>query len=997
MGSGPEERHDEETRSYHVLAAGTEVSQYRIVEKIGAGGMGEVYLADDTKLNRRVALKFLLPQYTADEELKARFTREAQAAAALNHPNIITIHEVAAFEGRPFMAMEFVPGRSLRELASDKALSMGELINLAMQIGEGLHKAHEAGIVHRDIKPQNILIDNDGRIKITDFGLAKVRGEPKLTQAGTTFGTMAYMSPEQTKGLEVDRRADIFSFGVVLYEMITGTLPFKGDNEAAIINAIVNQVPEPLARYKSQVPEELERMIGKALAKNRDERYQHMDDLVTDLRRERKRIELMESTQLLPGTADAAPRRKLLPILVPAAIVIVAALIIFVLFVLEPFRVEMGPGEQAVAEENTLAIMYFDNMVDRSDEARLGEIITELLITDLSGSDYLNVVSSQRLYDILRLLGKEGIKRIDRTVATEVATRAGAKWMLMGSVLQVEPQTILTLQLVEVESGRVLASRRLTGEPGETVFSMVDDLTVEIKSDLALPAQAKGETDPAVADVTTDSPEAYRYWLEGIDHARKFYFLEAEQSFRRALEYDSTFAMVYYRLAMMRPGPEGKEFMAKAVAYSENASEKEQYYIRSLAARGEGDFAKAVAELEELTEHYPQEKVAFYMLGTLYRDALNDYGAAVEMFNKAIEVDPLYKEPYNLLSYTYNSLGQIEKALWAINKYIELAPGESNPLDSKGDLYASHGRIAEAMEAYRKALEIKPDFYYSLTKLGHMYLFQQQYARAESCYKQILASTDRETRSGGRSALALIPAYQGKFAEALAVLDNGIAADGMEQAQGLSLAAKHFFKAGIYRGGGKLDEAIREAGIGAEIMSRVNPGGMLQARMLQVRLLTEAGRHEEAGDLLAQIETDAGKEYPTRLNYDYALGIRDLAKGDADSAVARLERVIGALPQRYYASRYDLARAYLAAGRVGAAVTELEGMLSSYEEARATAVPTADVRARYLLGKAYEESGWQNKAIEQYEEFLDIWKDADPGLDDVEDARARLAVLKENT
>jgi serine/threonine protein kinase/TolB-like protein len=464
----------DETRAYRVIASGTEISHYRITEKIGAGGMGEVYLADDTKLNRKVALKFLLPQYTSDEEIKARFVREAQAAAALAHPNIITIHEVSEFQGRPFIAMEYVEGTSLREVIDEKKSSFMEIIDLAMQMGEGLGRAHEAGIIHRDIKPQNILMGKDGRPKITDFGLAKVKDSPELTRAGTTFGTIAYMSPEQARGLEVDRRADIFSFGVVLYELVTGRRPFHGDNEASIINAIVNQMPEPLARFKAGVPDGLEAIVEKALAKDRDERYQHVDDIVADLRRERKRIELTETTQMLETTVRPSGRRKFLPIAIPVGVVAIAAAIIFIL---EPFRLEMGPQEQAVAEENTLAIMCFNNLADSEDEARLGEIIADLLITDLSGSQYLDVISSQRLYDILEILGREDTRKIDRSVATQVATRAGAKWMLMGSILQTEPQIILTLQLVEVESGKVLASRRVTGEQGERATGLPLSMT----------------------------------------------------------------------------------------------------------------------------------------------------------------------------------------------------------------------------------------------------------------------------------------------------------------------------------------------------------------------------------------------------------------------------------------------------------------------------------------------------------------------------------------
>jgi len=277
---------------------GKTILHYRILEKLGEGGMGEVYLAKDTKLNRRVALKFLPAQYAADEEFKARFKREAQAAAGLNHPNIITIHEVAEHDSRPYIAMEYVEGQSLKDLIAKKDLSINKTIDFAMQICAGLAKAHQAGIIHRDIKPQNILIDKDGRIRILDFGLAKLKPDAMLTRTGSTLGTVAYMSPEQAQGEEADHRSDIFSFGVLLYEMITTQLPFKGEHEAAIAYSIVNETPEPLARYKANVPETLQRLVEKALRKDLNTRYQNATDIIADL----KELQKQSTTQAALST-----------------------------------------------------------------------------------------------------------------------------------------------------------------------------------------------------------------------------------------------------------------------------------------------------------------------------------------------------------------------------------------------------------------------------------------------------------------------------------------------------------------------------------------------------------------------------------------------------------------------------------------------------------------------------------------------------------------------
>jgi serine/threonine protein kinase len=260
------------------------ISRYKVIEKIGAGGMGEVYLAEDTELNRKIALKFLPQHLCPDEDYRARFKREAQAVARLNHPNIITVHEVSEYQGQPYFAMELVEGQSLRELCSSKKLSIERIIELAIQICDGLSAAHGKEVVHRDIKPSNIIIDAYGRPKVLDFGLAAIRGSEQLTRTGSTLGTMRYMSPEQVAGKEIDQRSDLYSLGIVLYELITGRTPFERDNEAATLKAIAQDNPEPLARYKSDIPDELQRTVSKLLEKDPSLRYQSGAGVISDLK-----------------------------------------------------------------------------------------------------------------------------------------------------------------------------------------------------------------------------------------------------------------------------------------------------------------------------------------------------------------------------------------------------------------------------------------------------------------------------------------------------------------------------------------------------------------------------------------------------------------------------------------------------------------------------------------------------------------------------------------
>lgn len=996
---------------------GKTVSHYRILEKLGEGGMGVVYKAEDLQLQRLVALKFLPPHVSSDSEEKARFIHEARSASALNHPNVTTIHEISDSPEGLFIAMEYVEGKTLRQVIKDGALQLKKVLDIGIQMCEGLAMAHEKGVIHRDIKSENIMVTARGQVKIMDFGLAKLKGASKLTRTGTTLGTIGYMSPEQASGEEVDSRSDIFSVGVVLYELLTGRLPFQGENHAAIMNAIMYEEPQPVARFNAQASAKLADAVSKALAKDKEERYQHIDDLMTDLRRERKALEYARSAKYAEATklgeaigreapayepatgagvrpAEPSPRRKILRIAIPAA---VAFAVVVLLFIFEPFRVEMGPKKEAVARENSIAIMYFDNLVDREDTDRLGEIVTNLLITSLSESRYVDVVSSQRLYDILKLLGKEGAKAIDKSVATQVATQAGARWMLLGSILQVEPQVILTSQLVDVESGKVAASQRITGDPGEKIFPIVDKFAVGLKRDLSLPAEAQKEPETSVENLTTSSPEAYRYFLEGRELALKMYFTEAKASYTKAIELDSTFALAYMGLALTESGAEERNLIVgRALKYSDRATEAERVLIKAVAAYVSGDYPTAIKDFEKLAAAQPDDKFAPFWLGTIYYKQLQQPEQGIRQLTRAIEIDPLFKPAYNLLAYSYNAIGDFEKSIWAIDKYISIPPEEANPYDTRGDLYAWNGKIDQAIESYRKALRVKPDFYMSLFKLGDMYVYKREYARAEICYKDLSSWPDKWTRSAGRFCLGLIPAYQGKLEEALRVLDDGLAADRMESYKGDPHAGKYFMKANIYLMRKDFDLALKEAMADVEALKTVDPNDPVYDRDFYCFVLARAGRIAQAEQIAEAIRRDIGGKHETYMwRYWSALAALELARENAGAALAYLEKAAASNKDAgsFYSYRALLGQAYLKAGRLGEAVASFEKNLTTYDQDRIFSVPGC-IEDHYLLGTAYEMSGWTSKAVEKYQEFLEIWKDADPGISEIDDARQRLARLR---
>ncbi len=999
------------------LVPGQEFGHFAIVRKIGEGGMGQVFLAEDRKLHRQVALKILPAEVRDHPDRLERFTREAQTAARISHPAVMSIYDLDVVRDDEtdtelnFIAMEYVSGRSLTVYLEEELPSLGELLRIAEKITTGLSAAHRLDIVHRDIKPDNIKIDDNGDPKILDFGLAKaveyaaLNTDPdstdtisrELTQDGRILGTVNYMSPEQARGESIDTRSDIFSFGVLLYRMFTGRQPFEGPDKVSVLARVLESKQAPLRKHNESIPAELERIVDKCLQKLSGDRYQDTRDLVVDLRALRRQFDsgISDSDSFRSGAETTTKRPRGVVIGVGAALFVLAAIVIGLLI-----DQDIWQADPVSASENRLAVMSFENLADPTDSLRLGKIIANLLIADLSESKFIDVVSSQRLHDILRLLGEEDAGKLSKSLASQVAKRANARWMLQGSILQVEPNIIFTAQLVEVATGDAITSQRITGEPGEKIFTLVDRLTVDVKQNLALPDAALDERDPRVAAMTTESADAYRYYLEGRDYLWKLMPDLAWKSFDRSLAIDSTFALAHYGKSMCTaPRAELQAAIDQAMKYLDNATNIDQLYIRSQHARLHGDIDSSASLLTAIVTRHPDEKNAWYRLGNLYWVEKHNNEIAIEMFLKAIDIDPLFKIVYNELAYLYHYTEQFEQSIWAINKYIELAPDEPNPYDSRGDLYAYNGRVDDALESYQKAVEIDSSFYFSLFKLGNMHRFKREYDEAERVYRVLALKANKQWRSLGRAALATIPMQQGKFEAALEVLQDAIGADNLESediaandyAFKYQLMAAIYFERDEYE---KALESVREATQAINARFKDYPRA---DRTFEIMLLARLGRIEEAEAVAEEFVRNIKTNRP---RFEFLIPTADMAlaygRGDTAAALTALERAWDEIPEKSFELKYIAAKTYLATGRRGEAVTMLEEAMKRFDESRANS-PIFLVKAHYLLGRAYEESGWNHKAREQYKQFLELWDNADPGLESIADARSRLAAIDGTT
>lgn len=679
---------NDETKSFVALTVGTQVSHYRIVEKIGAGGMGEVYLAEDTELKRQVALKFLPPHLCHDEDCRARFKREAQAAAKLDHSNIVPVYEVGEFKGRPFFAMAHIEGQSLREVIKQGKLTVNEAVDLTMQVCEGLYEAHSAGVVHRDIKPGNIIIDKKGKPRLLDFGLATVSGEEKLTKTGSTLGTVGYMSPEQVEGKKVDHRSDLFSVGVILYEMITGRRPFAGDNDAAVVKAISSSTPEPIARFKSGVTGELQSIIDKALSKDVSIRYQHADGMLADLKR------LAASSQV-PVTVSTRERRpKKLRWAAALSLLIIA--VVSIGFVLKHF---LAPGDLRV---KSLAVLFFENL-GTEDENYLASGLAEDLAMKLRNIAGFQVASSA---DIRRLSKKD-------LLAKDVASHLGVQYALDGSLLRHGERIRVNVELIDEKTGEVIWSEQFNREFTE-VFQFIDEISRKIAQALEvhlIPAEQL-----ALKEKPTDDAEAYDHYLKGRHYYYNITFRDndlAEREFERALQLDPDYPLALAGLADV---------------YVQRYKERfdyDEYWLDSSDVL----IDRALALDSDLAEAYESRAEVL-----LQKDNITGAFKAAE---KARDLQPEWDEPYIHLGNIYKQRGERSKALAMFDTALSFRPSV-DAWCGRGSIFQIRGQMDSAKAVYLAATELNPDHDRPYLELGGLYEELHEGEKAETMYHRAI-------------------------------------------------------------------------------------------------------------------------------------------------------------------------------------------------------------------------------------------------------------------
>jgi pentatricopeptide repeat protein len=992
--------------------------RYEIIEELGAGGMGRVYRAHDTKLNEEVALKLIRPEIGLDKRTIERFQNEIKLTRKITHKNVCRMYDFHEEGKTLYLTMEYVRGEDLKSfIKRSKVLSTGTALSITQQVAEGLGEAHKLGVIHRDLKPGNIMIDKEGQAKIMDFGIARAIREKGITMAGALVGTPEYMSPEQVEGKEADPRSDIYALGVILFEMVTGQVPFEGKTAFSIAAKHKTEPPPIPKKLAPQIPEGLSKLILRCLEKDKAKRYQTAEELISDL-------SLVEDA--LPTAERVVPKRKtathreitvkfeLRRFVIPVAAVLILGVGGFLLW----RNVINRPLPPLPSAKPTIAVLYLKNNSGDPTLDIWKENLPTLLAAGLNQSRYLRVLDDPTVYGILTKLNLVSSGKYTADELKRIAAEGGATHLLSGNYFTASGKFIVNLSLIDAKTGNVVKPIQEEAPNKDAVYNSVDVLVKKIKLALNIPEQLIDEDIyKMMGDVSSKNPQALQKYVEAVRFSQNYEDDKATKALERAVELDPEFAMAYVMLGRICGGQGDyfKEFQCLTKAYElrDKLPEKDRLIVEgSLYMAKEKTIPKAIDLLRKAVERYPEDFQARADLASLG-------WVDIDLRIKELE-NLIYEQNQTKAIATYTSLaeyychkGEYSRARECYETMVNANPPDATRQAYLGDFFMLEKNYDAALREFRKAVALAPDD--PLIKINsafYYYLFRGELKKYRETIEGLRrVSKDPSSLDGPFEAVDLV---EGKFREVFKLIEE---AEKKEQ----SVESLPFGMQDVFQGRGlyylqtghpmKALEEFRKAGeIIKKEEDRVQDAGFYvlahhrrNCMIFQICALCDTGNISEAEALLREFEglvPDYMKKIMKKCpcyNMEFVEGKIALSNKNIPEAIRKLEIGWQELydedtEECNHAFKLDaLADAYQLGGRLDKAA-ETYGRIQELLTGRAGwgAIYT---RSYYKLGQVFEQMGKKAEAREKYGKFLDLWKDADPGLPEVADAKRRLAAL----
>jgi serine/threonine protein kinase/predicted Zn-dependent protease len=992
-----------------MLNPGQTIANFKVLKRLGEGGMGEVYLAEDQKLHRKVALKVLPAEYFDDPERQKRFQREAETAAQVSHPHVMSIYDIGTTVDPEtnlkvnYIVMEHVEGVPLTEYLRSRPNDMATVVRLAEKIAAGLAAAHKLHIVHRDIKPSNIMVNSDGEPKILDFGLAKPLDplqwqqeddstqtiSQQLTKAGSIVGTVSYMSPEQARGEPVDARSDIFSFGVLLYRMATGKLPFEESTPVSTLAKILESKPQPPRAVNTNVPEDLERIIDKCLQKDPNDRYQDTRDLVVDLRNLRRQFDSGPSDTFSSDSIVSAKSGKTSNLKLrrtQAAILIGLVILAVVIWLGTGDKSDSGIVVPVKAGENSLAIISFDNKTGDTTLEWLETGLPEILLTDLAQTKAINLISRDRLVDYLGRKSEEQSYTYAELV--KAAHALGATNLLSGAFYKFGEAIRIDARMEEVGTGKILMGEKVVGKD---VFTLVDSLTEKIAERLDIKLEMSSVS---VSDVTSSSTEAYRLYHEGMKKFDLNLFDESIEKFKKALEIDPGFALAYMRIGMahvfMGRPQEGARYLALAREHRDRLPILPRSLLEIYAGFWlDRKFDDAIVRLESFVSNFPEHKEARSIYALVHFQIFRDTVAAFAQLDTVLQMDSTYHPALVVYSQIYSALGQIDRSAEFVRRIRQYHPGSPYPYLELADLYQEQGKLDEAINELRDMLRMFPKDMSALMSLSNLYIYKREFDSARYFLERIAENygDDPYKMQRNYNQMANLAVWRGKFRsamqyrfqslqQALTTGDSMLIANQYQVISvyylrfGMPDSAKHYIFES-FRWGNAFQRASYPL-----IFVQADPQSVDEVRP-QLKKSLDEFRSRLPSELwpLADMVESLFEAY---------------AQHDTATLIDGYEKLAEMQNQQAGINVWEAARLRVLSGQYEEGKRALLKYLTGQN---ATTNGYRYVNALYLIGIADEELGNTKEAVHWYEEMLKYWGDPEIELKVIKDARTRLAKL----